>query len=44
LVLSRVVGDILMVVVRYSMISGTHKTMRSTREQLAGTRKEPAGA
>ena len=35
----RQVGDILLVVVLYSLVSGTLKTVRSTREQLAGTPK-----
>lgn len=39
-VLTRVVGDILLVVVLYSLVSGTLKTIHSTREQLAGTRKQ----
>ena len=34
-VLTRVVGDILIVVVLYSLISGTIKTIKSTKEELA---------
>ena len=37
-VFTRVVGDILIVVVLYSLISGAHKTIKSTKEQLAGVK------
>ena len=36
-VLTRVVGDILIVVVLYSLISGAIKTVKSAREELSGT-------
>ena len=38
-VLTRVVGDILIVVVLYSLISGTIKTVKSAREELASVKK-----
>ena len=38
-VLTRVVGDILLVVVLYSLVSGTIKTVKSAKEELAGNAK-----
>ena len=38
-VLTRVVGDILIVVVLYSLISGTIKTVKSAKEELASVKK-----
>ena len=35
-VLTRMVGDILLVVVAYSLISGAVKTIRSAKAELAG--------
>ena len=39
-VLTRMVGDILLIVVLYSLISGAIKTVKGVKEDLAGTPKE----
>ncbi|MBR2526864.1 MAG: hypothetical protein IKE58_00065 [Blautia sp.] len=41
-VLYRTVGDILIIVVLYSLISGTIKTVKSAREELKGQSEEKA--
>ena len=37
-VLTRVVGDILLVVVVYSLVSGAIKTIKGVKEDLGGTK------